>query len=840
MDNNSLYGAIERRVVTCSPHTSLRAAIVLMQQQQCRYVIVIANGVAQGIWAEQDTLKIGHVRSAAFDASMSDVMNLSVDSVNVALSSKQAAFQLSAAALQYLVVFDDVNNVIGIVTQKALATQQGSEWFSSLTQVKSVLPQHQAPLIDANETLQHAIYLMKHHHCELLVVTMADKPSGLLSQRDVVNLMLTRSQDSKVISFIGKSLITVPHDTCLLSVRTFMEQLNIRHIAVNESDEYLGIVSMDDLINNMEKSYVNRLRDALADSHASLQENKQSLQMANALIEASVDGIMVTCEKGIIHSVNTAFTQLTGYEKEDVVGKFAKILNSGRQSKSFYQEMWQSIMAVGRWQGEIWNRRKNGETYPEWLTITKIQDPASDSTMYAGIFSDITDRKKSELLIKNLAYYDPLTKLPNRQLLFDRLDTALVNAHKKQCLMAVLFIDLDHFKRINDSLGHSVGDKVLCEVSQRIAQCISETDTLARIGGDEFVILLHEVADQDDVYRVAQQVVESLNSPLQICERELFLTTSVGCSIYPQDGQSREELLKNSDTAMYRAKSNGRNRFCFYSAEMNEQSKMKLALENRLHSAVENGELFLEYQPKVDTHSHKIVAVEALVRWQDKVLGRVAPDLFIGVAEDIGLISEIGRWVLKEAMMQGQRWLEQGMIPLKIAVNASVKQFTNQDFVQQIRDLLEETGLNPHQLDIEVTESNVTDDLDFMFNCLKEIRELGIGVSMDDFGTGYSSLSMLTKMPLDQLKIDRAFIDGIPDKKECRELVSTIIVMAHNLGLTVVAEGVETTEQLMFLKDHKCEQVQGYLFSKPVSADAIFDMVNAELATTTILEELVT
>ena len=521
---------------------------------------------------------------------------------------------------------------------------------------------------------------------------------------------------------------------------------------------------------------------------------------------------------------------MTGYTEEEAVGQRANLLTSGQHDKRFYDEMWETINRQGRWQGEIWNRRKNGEVYPEWLTITRIKEPINQTVLYAGIFNDITERKNSETMIEHLAYYDPLTKLPNRQLFYDRLDAAILQANAHHTQLAVLFVDLDHFKRINDSLGHSVGDKVLCEVADLFAECLSEVDTIARIGGDELVVLLNDVQEQADVYRAAQRIVDSLNKPLAIDGRELVMTTSVGCAIYPQDGDSREELLKHADSAMYRAKEEGRNRFCLFSAQMNEQSQRQLAMESRLRQALRNNEFHLLYQPKVNAQTYDIESVEALIRWDDPVNGSVSPSVFIPLAEELGLIEEIGHWVLLEAMRQGKAWQDDLGISMRVSVNVSARQLITESLVNQIKEGLDETGFPAYLLDIEITETSALNSIETMINCLTAIRAMGATVSMDDFGTGYSSLSMLTKMPLDFLKIDRSFMEGIPGNIGNEELISTIVVMAHNLNLRVVAEGVETIEQLQFLQDLACEYIQGYYFSKPVNANTIVKLTRQGVA----------
>jgi diguanylate cyclase (GGDEF)-like protein/PAS domain S-box-containing protein len=828
MDERTLDNIVERRVVTCSRHHTLRDATRMMHQRHCSSIIITQDNKPIGIWTEADALKVNIHESRIFDYEIERFMSTKIYTINVELSLNDATIALKRHNVRHLVVINDDTQLVGIISQSDIVIHQDATMFLSMTQVQTILPDRRQLEFNVSGSLTDAIQYMGKHLCDALVVVDNNKPIGLLTERDVVRLMALGQLNIPLIDAISKPLITVPRAMSLLSIRSFMEKRHIRHLGVDDDNgQLIGIISFSDILNRIEQSYVMRLRTALATSEATLKEKEFNLHMAHALIEASDDGIMVADENSIIQSINPAFSILTGYTEEEVIGQPAKIISSGQHSKAFYDAMWATIDQHGRWQGEIWNRRKNGEVYPEWLTITRIKEPVNKTVLYAGIFNDITERKNSESMIEHLAYYDPLTKLPNRQLFYDRLDASLLKAHAHQTQLAVLFIDLDHFKRVNDSLGHSVGDKVLCLVADIFSQCLSEVDTVARIGGDELVVLLNDVTEQADVYRVAQRLVSSLNVPLNIDSRELTMTTSVGCAIFPQDGGSREELLKHADSAMYRAKTEGRNRFCLFSAQMNAQSQQQLALEDRLSKALIKKEFTLVYQPKVNAKSYTIESVEALIRWNDSVVGNISPSVFIPLAEELGLIEEIGHWVLLEAMKQGRQWQNEHDISLHISVNVSAKQLVTDELVGQIINGLKNTQFDAELLDIEVTETSVLTNIDMMMSCLTAIRDLGVSVSMDDFGTGYSSLSMLTKMPLDFLKIDSSFMEGIPGKVDNQELISTIVVMAHNLHLQVVAEGVETVEQLQFLQDLGCEYIQGFYFSKPVVPSDIVKLVKA-------------
>lgn len=823
MTAHTIENIIQRCVVTCSANTSIREATKLMYQKHCSSIVVMNGTKPIGIWTEADSLKVDLAVANNFGQPISDVMTSSLLTFSPELSLDDAALVLKEEGIRHLIIVDDEGNLLGMASQTDIIAHQDAKYFLSMTPISAILPESRLYCLDIETQLNDAINTMRDHRLDAVVISKDSTPCGLISERDVVRLIATDQTTISVAEVMSSPLLSVPDNMSLLAVRSFMEKRHIRHLGVeNSAGCVIGLISFSDILKRIEQSYINKLRGALAQSNQNLAQQERSLHLAHALIEATEDGIMVTNANSIIQSVNPAFSILTGYSEEEVLGKPASIINSGKHGPDFYQRMWNEIDRKGKWQGEIWNRRKNGEIYPEWLTITKVKEPGSDQVLYAGIFNDISERKATESMIENLAYYDPLTQLPNRQLLMDRLDEAIKDIADADQL-AVLFVDIDHFKRINDSLGHTFGDEVLREISKRLQSCIDTEDTMARIGGDELIVMMPNITEPAVVYRKAQSIIEALEAPLQIESKEIYITASVGCAVYPHDGLTREELLKNADTAMYRAKSDGRNRVILYSADMNEQSQLQLAFENKLRNALKNDELFLVYQPKVNALSETMVGVEALVRWQQPELGLVSPDRFIGLAEDIGIIDAIGYWVLKTAMEQGAKWVANGLDELTVSVNVSIKQFDNQDMPTQIKELLVNTGLPARNLDIEVTESHMMKNFEKVIRDLAALRSLGVTISMDDFGTGYSSLSMLTQIPLDNLKIDRSFIQGIPHKNDSASLVSTIIIMAKNLGLEVVAEGVEEAEQLAFLRQLGCQQIQGYYYSKPLPPEQIIE-----------------
>jgi diguanylate cyclase (GGDEF)-like protein/PAS domain S-box-containing protein len=566
-------------------------------------------------------------------------------------------------------------------------------------------------------------------------------------------------------------------------------------------------------------------------------EAEDRLRLTATVFENTTEGIMISDKDNRIITVNDAFTRVTGYSMDEIQGASPGILNSGRHDQEFYQEIWSALSVDGQWCGEIWNRRKSGEIYPEWLNINTVTDKQGEVCYYVGVFSDITAIKQSEQRLEYLAHHDPLTELPNRLLFEDRLGHALSTAHRQQTNVALLFLDLDRFKIINDTMGHQAGDALLQSVSKRLEQCLREDDTVARLGGDEFTVVLENIADPDEVATVAQKIQEALTTPVDLQGQQVYITTSIGISIYPDDGNDGQELIKNADTAMYRAKDKGRNTYEFYTEEFTTTAMQHLSLETGLRHALERDELFLYYQPQVDGHTGDILGVEALLRWQHPKEGLITPDRFIPIAEDTGLIIPIGEWVLHTACRQHRKWSEQGM-DIRMAVNISGKQTTQQGFLPALARIIDETGMPPSQLELELTERVVMGKATEAIRLLHDLKAMGVQISIDDFGTGYSSLSYLKRFPIDKLKIDRSFIMGLPDDQEDAAICKSIIALSSALNLRVIAEGVETPEQMKFLNNNNCSEMQGYLFSKPFPPDRLvqLDVYSATTASASLGE----
>jgi diguanylate cyclase (GGDEF)-like protein/PAS domain S-box-containing protein len=543
-----------------------------------------------------------------------------------------------------------------------------------------------------------------------------------------------------------------------------------------------------------------------------------STQLAASVFHNTVEAILITDAEANILSVNPAFTVITGYEAQDVIGKRPSILQSARHNKVFYQEMWDALMNRGLWQGQIWNRRADGKVYLAWQTISAVTDAHGKILRFVSLSSDMTELHLKTEQIRHQAYHDALTGLPNRLLLQDRLGQAIEVAKREGAEVAVMFIDLDRFKMVNDSLGHEAGDALLLEAALRLQERLRKSDTIARLGGDEFVVVLSFSDSLSEVAEVAESIVDRFRAPLMVAEREMRVTASIGIAMFPRDGEDVGTLMRNADTAMYGAKDAGRNTFRFFDSAMNALVVERLSLEEALRHALENREFALFYQPKVNLQEFGVAGAEALIRWISPERGMVPPDKFIPLVEENGQIMEIGAWVLEEAFRQTAQWSLRGLPSIKVAVNVSARQFLDPQFGDTVAGLLRRYALNPALIEIELTESAVMTDPDRAVAHMLRLRDLGISVAVDDFGTGYSSLSYLKRLPLSTVKIDRSFVSGVDLAPDNAAIVGAILGLAEALHLEVVAEGIETEGEERYLKAAGCPIAQGYRYAKPLPA----------------------
>ena len=549
---------------------------------------------------------------------------------------------------------------------------------------------------------------------------------------------------------------------------------------------------------------------------------EKDLRMAATVFEHSTAAILVTDPAGYIVQVNNAFSRVSGYSSKQILDQLPSMLTADTQQASHLAYVVKQLNQQGSWEGEVWLKRKSGEKFPAWVGITAVRDDDGDLVSYVCFFSDISERKASEQRIHRLAYYDALTQLPNRTLFQDRLHSALQHGERHQEWVVLMFLDLDRFKPINDSLGHAAGDRMLKEVALRLSACVDSDDTVARMGGDEFTLLLQSQPLREGALtraiHVGEQILASLAQPFILEGREFFVTASIGIALSPQDGNELSQLMKNADTAMYHAKERGKNNFQFYQADMNASALQRLELESDLRHALEQGEFKLYYQPQFSGDGKRLTGAEALLRWQHPTRGLVPPNDFIPVLEELGLVVQVGDWVLRESCKQLAAWHEAKIRVPKISVNLSARQFAEGDLHQRIAQILEQSGIPAGCLELELTESILMEDVANAMQTLSSLKRLGVFIAIDDFGTGYSSLNYLKQFPIDVLKIDRSFVDGLPHGEQDGQIARAIIAMAHSLNLTVIAEGVETLAQLDFLRGHDCDEVQGFLLGRPMPA----------------------
>lgn len=541
-------------------------------------------------------------------------------------------------------------------------------------------------------------------------------------------------------------------------------------------------------------------------------------QLFSTLFDSNPMAIMVTDRNNRIIAVNPGFSRLTGYGAEEAVGQTPSLLKSGRHDAVFYRAMWEALRDRGEWTGEIWDRRKDGSFYPKWAHIKVVPGRGEEGQPegYVACFTDISAHQETENRIRAQAYHDALTGLPNRLLLRDRLEHALANAQRMKHTLAVLYIDLDNFKNINDSLGHAAGDQLLSAVAERLRASVRDMDTVARLGGDEFVVVLENLDDEAAAAAVAVKIHQSLAQPITVECQPLQAAASIGIALYPDDGDTADSLMRNADTAMYQAKARGRGNYQFFALYMNEQAREKISLENRLRNALVNNEFQLYYQPIIDLASGAMSGVEALLRWTSPLRGLITPEAFLPLAEETGAIIPIGDWTIRQVCRDLAAWEARGLTLPRVSVNISPRQFRQPNLARRIRAILQDARVAPRHLEIELTECALMDRPDVAAAILRELQAVGVSIAIDDFGTGYTSLGYLRAFPIDRLKIDVAFVRDLLGDQSGGEINRAVISLAHNLGLQVTAEGVEVQAQLDFLRQHGCDYVQGYYFSRPM------------------------
>ncbi len=587
---------------------------------------------------------------------------------------------------------------------------------------------------------------------------------------------------------------------------------------------------MKDNLTRLAPAIQRELREA--EGRRAQRRAEDDLRLAAKVFDSSVEGVMITDATAHILRVNQAFTDITGYTEDEVTGKKPGLLQSGRHPDSFYRGLWLTLTEQGCWQGEIWNRRKNGEIYPEWLTISAVSDEASKLTHYIGGFTDLSQQKQSEERIYHLSHYDALTDLPNQIMFSDHFTQSMQRAHRDGKQVALLHLDLDRFSTLNDTFGQHVGDKLLQQVGNRLTANIRHQDMVARLGSDKFAIALPGLDRSSNIRKLVQDITDAFAEPFKVMAKDIYLTGSMGAALYPDDSTDYNKLARFADTAMHHTKHMGGAGFQFYQKTMSADTSARLNMENDLRRALERKEFRLYYQPQMAMESGHLIGVEALLRWQHNDDDLIMPSQFIPLLEETGLIIPVGEWILRQACWDQQAWAETGHDPVPVAINLSARQFRNRDLIDMIHAVLKDTGTDPRLIELEITESNVMDEPEFALRTLQSAHNMGMRIAIDDFGTGYSSLSYLKQFPIDLLKIDQSFVTDIPDNTDDCIIVDTIVAMAHRLKLHVIAEGVENADQLEFLRNHGCDYIQGNYYGRPLPFTAVQEQLAAASLTT--------
>jgi len=818
----------QQQLVTCSLGSTMSAVVGLMAEKNLGCIVVCDKDRPVGIVTRRDIIRLTVDGADLTALTAVQCMTAPVSTVATTLSIDDAGLRFLAEGFRHLVVIDEEGGLFGILTETDVVNSQGLEHDLFLRSVSEIVSK-EALVIPQDESVRIALERLENTGYSAALISEDSVIKGIITEKDLMVSVAQGGLDQPLADFCSDKLIAVDADLSLYNARKVFRQHGFHHLGVKRHDgQIMGVISYGDILRNVEMDYVYRLKELLNERDRALALSQHNLKLADKVIDASMEAIVVTDLDAKIQRVNPAFTEITGYQEWEVLGKNPKLLSSGRHDQHFYQSMWDTLQETGQWQGEIWNKRKNGTVYPEWLTITAVENDRGEICQYASIFTDLTEVKRSEARIKRLAYFDELTRLPNRKMFNDRLNLSLGYAQEHNHKVALAFLDLDFFQRVNDRYGLEAGDQVLREVGRRIEAILDDGDTVARFGGDSFNMILTDAEDNTALSDFLTRLLSTINQPILMDGTELNLTVSVGVSFFPSDATEPEELFQCAEAAVKQAKDFGRNSYRFFSSEQHQLVQSRYRMANELHSAIETQQFELYYQPKVATTSRDVVGVEALIRWQHPEQGFIPPSEFIPLAEDLGVIDQIGSFVLREAVSQCAHWREQGY-EIPVAINVSAKQMQRQDIGQEILNVLQEYELPAQLLSVELTETSFLHCLEETQHIIELLRAEGVSIAIDDFGTGYSSLSYIRNMSLDVLKIDRSFLVQIENSEVDMSIVASIIDMSQAIGLKVVAEGVEVESQYRLLNQLNCDQIQGYLISKPLPAKAFIEWYAKQL-----------
>ncbi|HSH47740.1 MAG TPA: EAL domain-containing protein [Halomonas sp.] len=815
----TIESVMQPGVLVCAPEVPLQDAARRLALRGLSAIAVVEAGKVVGVWSESDSLAVDFNDPAAVRRPLAEFMHTDAICLSPTTLIRDLAGRLTAEPHRPLLVIDDAGVPLGIVTPAEVARHND---FKRCLQFRSVAAAiAEPPLILASSTaLSEAIEEMERAQVEALIVDDRVLGPGVLTRRDLVGCVANSPGSAPVGHLARYPLSRIAAHEPLVRAVERLDNASVSYLAVVDAQRrIIGLLGFRDIIAGIEQGYIEELDAALEKRDHVLARSRHSLALVEQVVEASLESIVITDTRARIEYVNPSFTRVTGYTLDDVVGQTPSMLSSERHDKAFFRRMWRQLKREGVWRGEIWNRRKSGEPYLELLTISAIKDDEGQVTHYAVLFSDITDIRKNEERVRHMAYYDALTQLPNRRLLDQRLAHAIKRAKAEGHILAVLFIDLDHFKQINVSLGHARGDEILIEVATRLQRYLRDGDTLARLGGDEFIVLLPNLVDLDQVTPIVRRLIRTIGIPFGFDDQRFRIGCSVGISLCPDDGETPHQLIQRADAALNRAKRESRNAYRFYRADMRSRAPQRLALETALRNTSESGVgLSVHYQPMLSVASGRVEEVEALMRWHHPDLGDIAPGDFIALAERSGLILPLGRLLLDMVAKQWAAWRQAGLTPPRISVNLSAKQLWHQGVVNEVRLLHKRFLLPPGALGFELTESLLLDKEQQSEATLQAFIDMGCHVAIDDFGTGYSSLSYLQRLPVTTLKMDASFIQGL-ENPASRAILAAVAKLAQELELRLVAEGVETSAQREILRQYPVTLLQGRLIGSPVSPD---------------------
>ena len=826
----------------CSLFKQLIIPMVLVGIVSLSMMLVSAFALVGSVGALEDLYSIGYRRIKVLQEVDKAIVNLRALSLKHLASESAKNMDIIRAEMAAIKQANN-SNISTIFAHEQSAVNQGEARALDGELISYIAAIDEAVRLSADFEKEAAFTLLskaENEHLVLIQNTMQSMTRQAFSDMSVTRAALTAATNHNLsltiaIGLLGGGLIfgmafvvsrqASRRITSLLAWSRRIESGDLSNALESDSGDEIG--QLTDAMRGMVKGLAHG-RDELINAKRDAEGAAEELRLYANAFESSGEAMLISNRENRIVNINAAFTKLTGYSLDDARGQMPRMLNSGNTPQSVIQELWDMLRDEGYWQGELWNRKKNGEIFPSWASISAIKDGHDEVAFYIASFSDISERKENEARIDYLAHHDALTGLFNRHNLENRLAQALLSAQRSERHLAVMFLDMDRFKVINDTHGHHVGDQLLIEVARRLKESVRESDIVARLGGDEFVVALTGLADYVDAAPVAEKILRALGNPYLIDDKELDSSPSIGIASYPVDGKDGSTLMRNADTAMYYAKEHGRNNIKYFTEKLNEAASERLALENDLRLAFHNGDLHLRYQPQMRAFDMRVIGVEALIRWNHPNLGEIPPLKFIPIAEESGMIEKLGDWILDEAFHQLSLWRAQGLVDIRMAVNVSAQQIRSPQLVPTLADLLRCYGLEGRDLELEITESVAMQNLERTTDQLQNLRVLGVQLAIDDFGTGYSSLASLKRLPIQTLKLDGSFVRNLETNESAAEISAATLALAHNLGLKVMAEGVETTTQRDFLLRHQCDYLQGYLFSKPLSAEEVPEFVRAQ------------